>query len=157
MHQQTMQQVVRGEMRLKVSCLSHENTRDKCLRVENIPRSEMFEIGANAATNDTASCARSNVLENVRCRTRVALSPENPRQIASEMVQPEASQMSEGRKYTENRHVWDRQRCIYKCLRGNEIPKSDMFAIDADASNDAASCARYDAAETEEQRPTRLR
>ena len=68
MHQQTMQQVVRGEMRLKVNCLSHENTRAKCLRVENIPRSEMFEIGANAATNDTASCARSNVVENVRCR-----------------------------------------------------------------------------------------
>ena len=89
--------------------------------------------------------------------TRVALSPENPRQIASEMVQPEANQMSEGRKYTENRHVWDTHRCIYKCLRGKEIQKSDMFAIDADASNDAASCARYDAAETEEQRPTRLR
>ena len=41
-------------------------------------------------------------------------------------------------------------------MRGNEIPKSDMFAINADASNDAASCVRYDAAETEEQKPTRL-
>ena len=75
MHQQTMQQVVRGEMRLKVSCLSHENTRAKCLRVENIPRSEMFEIGANAATNDTASCARTNVVENVRCKHKSNVKP----------------------------------------------------------------------------------
>ena len=86
MHQQKMHQVAGGEMRLKVGCLSQENTRPAASEMIRTKTSEVPEdreytkvrnVGkdVNAATNDTASCARSDVAENVRCRHKSSVKP----------------------------------------------------------------------------------
>ena len=90
MHQQIMQQVAGGETENNNNTENQNPTRDNGLVVENIRKSDMFEINADASTIDAAS-VRVDETESTLQAEKTALGPENSRPTKSEMNQPKAS------------------------------------------------------------------